>query len=49
MDCALNAASRLIEKAFIVKNVGRSKRLTIEKLENFAGSLKLNLPGMSQK
>lgn len=40
MDCALNAASRLIEKAFIVKNVGRSKRLTVEKLENFAGSLK---------
>lgn len=40
MDCVLNAANRLIEKAFTVKNVERSKRLTVEKLENFAGSLK---------
>lgn len=39
MDCVLNVASHLIEKAFIAKNVKKSIQLIKEKLENYVDSL----------
>ena len=39
MDCALNVASCLIEKAFIVKSAKKNIQLIKEKLENYVDSL----------